>query len=86
MLERQESTTESRGIVVVEPRVLLSACGHVRVFLGLRAHPCVHTEEVCKKQRQGERNRNEKFLFEGKSQKLHPFKNTLPLSPINIAT
>ena len=34
-------------------------------------------------------NRNEKpffFPLEGKSQKLHPFKNILPLSQINIAT
>ena len=54
------------------------------------AHGCVCAKGVCERQeqRQEEMNRNEKLFFflEGKSQKLHLFKNILPLSQINIVT
>lgn len=44
-------------------------------------HVCVSTG-VCERQRQQEVNKNENifFFFEGKSQKLHLFKNILPLT------
>lgn len=46
------------------------ACAHVSVSTG-----------VCERQRQEEVKKNENiFFFEGKSQKLHLFKNILPLT------
>lgn len=58
MLERQESTTESRGIVVVEPRVPLSARVYVRVFLvRVRIRVCMYVfvQKKCARSRGRER-------------------------------